>query len=138
MLFNPKTPAHIRKAMTENPSRSGYGWDMDKGICNFEPRFNVGDKVKVLVISNERTNEKFINENTKIEYLVGEVTGYYDVGYGILVKKIIYQQNTLYGFYDIGGHHTLYHDWVEEKPYNKRLINQMNKIRHKQKVFVFR
>jgi hypothetical protein len=138
MLFNPKTPAHIRKAMTENPTRSGYGWDMDKTICKFKPKYNVGDTVKILVVSNEHINEKYINENTKIEYLVGEVTGYYDVGYGITVFKKIFMKNELYGYYQFPSHHTLHRSWVEDYPFDKNLMEKVMKEIKKYKAFVFR
>lgn len=124
--------------MIENPTRSGYGWDMDKTICRFKPKFDVGDTVKVLVISNEGTEKKYIDEYTKIEYMIGEVTGYYDVGYGITVLKPIYMKNELHGFYQFPSHHTLHRGWVEDLPYDKNLMEAVIKDKRKYRAFVFR
>ena len=139
MVLNPNTPAHIRKAIEQKPESSNtWGWEMNKGICKFTPKYNVGEQVKILVIGNEGTEKKYVDENTKIEYMIGEVTGYYNVGYGITVLKPIYMRNELYGYYQFPSHHTLHRAWIEEYPYDKTIMEAVMKQKTKYRAFVFR
>ena len=136
MVLHPKTPQHIIDVVSRIPeSMSSYGWNMDASKCNFTPKYKVGDSVYCLIIDN--LLNKHIDKSTQINYFIGEITGYYKEGYGVIIKKIIYQQNKLHGYYKVGGHHTIYHKWFD-RANDKDLLKQLNRLRNKNKVFIFR
>ena len=103
MVLHPKTPQYIRDILDKNPDLADrYGWDMDFNRCEFTPKFKVGEIIPCLVIGNDNNTNNYIDKESKVDYVMGEVVGYYTGGYGILVTKIIWQQKPLYKYYDVG------------------------------------
>ncbi len=133
LLINPKAPKYV----VEYPELyQNSGWDMDDSKCRFSVKHKVGDIIKCLIISNRHDDNSYIDKDSEISYFIGEVMGYYSVGYGIISIKIIYLKDKNNSFYKVGDYHSLHHGWVDNAE-NPKLLNDLKKIRGKE-VFIFR
>jgi len=86
----------------------------------WEPKYKVGDKIKVCMYT------KYNDEISINLLLAGKVIGYYEVGYRVLIEKIIENQNE-FMWQKIGVIDSFHFDWIDNTEF---LLNYLKRIKN--------
>jgi hypothetical protein len=145
-MINPSNiPECTLKILKEKPELAiVFGYELNAKLCKFKPKYKAGDITKVLIMSNEDettpsgfvprelpiNDPEDITEKTEIFYAEVEITGYYEQGYGCIIKQILYKRNDDSEFDEVGHHHTYHTAWFE-KANNKEFIEAIFELQEK-------